>query len=292
MNIKTVLLFLLFPLLLYSQNILQKEYYINNDFVMLSDIVKNTKANDKKILDIKSNRHTLRIYSKELQKILSKAGYKNYAPLHRGYIQFTKRSPINKQEFNSAIKKYYRKQYPTIKISSIEVEPMIYTESLPPSYIIKFEKKQYLSNIGTLYIETPEHKKTFFHYLIRAKVSVYISKHEIKKGVQLNNGNCKKNSIMLEKFRAMPIQSLNADSYQSRHHIRVSKVLTQRDVIQLDLVKRGSMVNVFMNNSNMFISFTAKALQNGQLGSTIEVINSKNKKIKVVITGKNKAKMK
>jgi len=292
MNMKIVLLFLLFPLLLFSQNILQKEYYINNDFVMLSDIVKTTKNSDKKILDIKSNRHTLRIHSKELQKILSKAGYKNYAPLHRGYIQFTKRSPINKQEFKSAIHKYYIKKYPTIDISSIEVEPAIYTESLPPNYTIKFGKKEHLSNIGTLYIQTPEHKKIFFHYLIRAKVSVYISKHGIKKGTALNNKNCKKNSIILEKFKAMPIQSLNQDSYQSKHHLRPSKVLTHRDVTQLDLVKRGSTVNVFMDSDNMFISFAAKALQNGQLGSTIEVINSKDKKIKVVVTGKNKVKVK
>jgi len=292
MNIKTVLLFLLFPLLLFSQNILQKEYYINNDFVMLSDIVKTAKTNDKKILDIKSNRHTLRIHSKKLQKILSEAGYKDYAPLHRGYIQFTKRSPIDKQEFKAAIQEYYTNKYPNIKISSIEVEPAIYTKLLPQNYTIKFGKKEHLSNIGTLYIQTPEHKKIFFHYLIRAKVSVYISKHEIKKGTELNNRNCKKNSIMLEKFRAMPLQSLNEDSYQSKHHIRASKVLTLRDIAQLDLVKRGSSVNVFMDSDNMFISFAAKALQSGQLGSTIEVINSKNKKIKVVVTGKNKVKVK
>lgn len=286
---KKVPLLLLIPLFLFSQNILKKEYYIDNDYVMLSDIVKTAKSNDAKILKLQSNRHTLRIYSKDLQEILTQYGYNNYTPLHKGYIQFTKRSPIHKQKFISAIKRYYTNKYKAIKISSVEVEPETYTESLPQNYSIKFEKKQYLSNVGRFYIQTPEHKKIFFHYLIQAKLPVYITKYEIRKGIELDSRNCKKKSIMLQRFRAIPVQNLNKKRYQSKHYIRASKILTQRDVTQLDLIKRGSMVNVFMRNNNMFISFVAKALQNGQLGSQIEVINSKKKKIKVVVTGKNRA---
>jgi len=62
-----------------------------------------------------------------------------------------------------------------------------------------------------------------------------------------------------------------------------------RDVSELDLVRRGERVNIFINDANIEISFSAKALQNGKLGSIIEVLNQEGKRIKVIVTGKNRA---
>ncbi len=292
MYVKIILLLLFISSILYSQNILKNEYYINNDYIMLSDIVKVSPENDKKLFRLEQNRHTLRIKTKKLTAVLKNEGYEGYVSKHRGYIQFTKRSPINTKKLTLAIKNLYQKKYNYISIFSIDIHPNSYMEKLPAHYSIAFEKRSHLSNRGTLYIKTDNNKKIFFHYLVQAKVTIYQAKKNIKKGKQLNSTNCQKKSIILDKFRAMPIQNLGMHQYQSKHYIRAQSIITKRDVSGLDLVIRGSKVNLFMREGNMEISFSAKALQNGKLGDTIELLSREGKKIKVIITGKNRAEVK
>jgi len=284
-----ILLFLLFPLLLFSNEFLKNNYYIKNNSVMLSDIVPIANQNDKKIFQIPDDRHTLRIRTKDILSILNKNGYKNYSSEHNGYIQFTKKSPIKRAKLQTAIKKFYHETYKQIHINSIQVEPVRYITKLPSDYTIHFERNSYLSSKGILYIKTEDKRKIFFNYLITAKVAVFTPRHEIKKDTELSNINCKKNSIMLDKFKAMPIQDIGTMKFQAKHNLRHLGAITQRDVSALNLIKRNAMINVFLDNGNMFISFSAKALQNGKIGDTIKVINSNGKKIEVLVIGKNRA---
>jgi len=292
MLIKTTLLFSLFASCLYSQNILQNEYFINHDFVMLSDIIPNAKTDDKKLFSLEKDRHILRVKSKKLIQLLKKNGYKEYISKHRGYIQFTKQSPINRSKIIAQIKKLYKTKYSSITIQNISVEPNVYMEQLPSSYTVHFQENSYLSRKGMLYIKTPKRREIFFHYLISAKVTIYQAKNSIKRGVQIDNRNCQKNSIMLDRFWAMPIQDINRHQYQSKYNISAGRVITVRNVKPLDFIRRGSVVNIFMDEANMQITFSAKALQNGKLGDTINVRNRDGKKIAVVVTGKNRAEIK
>ena len=292
MYVKTILLLLFISSILYAQNIFKNTYYINNDYVMLSDIVNISPKNDKKLFQLEQNRHTLRVKTKELSRLLKKEGYDGYTSRHRGYIQFTKRSPINRDRLKAALKRLYLKNYKYIIISSIQIEPNRYIQKLPSRYTIAFEKRSFLSRKGTLYIKTPHNKKIFFHYLINADVTIYKTKKSLKKGTLLNSRNCQKKSIILDKFRAMPIQDIDMHHYQSKHYLRRDEVITKRDVTGVDLVRRGSMVNVFMREGNIEISSSAKALQNAKLGDTIKLLNKEGKKIEVIITGKNRAEVK
>lgn len=274
---------------LFSQNILQKQYYIKNNTVMLSDIVNITPQNDIQLFVLEPHRHTLRVKTKRVLELLKENGYNDYISKHRGYVQFTKRSPIDTTPFKEKIARLYKSKYNSITIKSIEVHPNVYMEHLPQEFTVHFEKNSYLRSHGTLYIKTPRRQKIFFHYTIIADVTIYKAKHDIRKGTPLESKNCQKNSIMLDKFRAMPLQDIYKHRYQSRHYIRSGHVITMRDVSELDLVRRGERVNIFINDANIEISFSAKALQNGKLGSTIEVLNQEGKRIKVIVTGKNRA---
>ena len=289
MHIKTILLLLFISSFLYSQNILKNEYYIKNNFIMLSDVVHNAKTNDKKLFSLETDRHTLRVKTKELIKLLKENGYRGYASKHRGYIQFTKRSPINRKKIITQIRKLYKTKYNSITIKNISVQPNVYMEKLPSSYTVHFEEKSYLSSKGVLYIKTQERREIFFHYLVSAKVTIYQAKRDIRKGTHLENRNCQKKSIMLDKFWAMPVQDINKHQYQSKYNIRAGRTITMRNVTGLDLVRRGSRINVFMGDENMQISFSAKALQNGELEDTINVLSREGRKIKVIVTGKNRA---
>lgn len=282
-----ILLFLLLlsPTLFATQ--LQSNYFIQSDVVKLSDIIPNPKE-EIELFTINKHRHTKRVKTKELLKTLQKLGYKKVSAKHN-YIQFTKKSPINTALIRLAIQNNYLKAYPNIKILSISVAPRSYMEKLPKEYEVVLNKKAYLKSHSTLYIKTLDRKKIFFNYTIKAKLNIIKAKVAIKKGDELSHLNTKNDSIMLDKFQAMPLLSIKKSTYEAKHKIKADSILTSRDVVGLFLIKRGNSVNVTVVDANIALSFTAKAKQNGRLGETITLLNSYGKKIKATVVGKNRA---
>lgn len=288
---------LLFVFLAYSlgaseqiKNIyLQSNYFVKNDFVMLSDIVKKP-TKDVQLYKINPNRHTKRVKAKEFLKNLKKYGYKNFVSKHN-YVQFSKKSPISTKYIKEQIKKEYKKRYLHVEILSLHVEPRVYIEKLPDKYQFEIDDKAYLSNEGICSIKTQENKKIFFNYHISAKVAVYKTRTRLERGTELSNMNIQKKSIMLEKFRAAPIQTLDAHSLEAKHRLKAETILTKRDVTGLYLVKRGATVVVFLNDGGINISFIAKAVTSGRFGEKITVLRNDDKKIKVRVSGQNRAEM-
>ena len=254
---------------------------------MLSNIVKNPKE-DVQLFHIDKSRYSKRVKSKDIIKMLQSYGIKDYKSKHY-YVQFKKKSPINSEKIKNAIEKVYKEKYTHIKIKNISVEPRSYTTTLPQNYEIIFKSKSHLAKDGTLYIKTNNKKKIFFNYKIDAEIIVLEAKKDIKRNIELSNINCKKKSIILDKFRAMPLQNIIKGTLQSTHNIKQGTILTTRDAQGLYLVKRGSNVNVTLSSSNLAISFSAEALQNGRAGDIITVMKHNGKKIKVRVTGKRRA---
>ena len=162
-------------------------------------------------------------------------------------------------------------------------------ESLPDEYIINIQSKNSLFNYGTLYIKTKQQKKIFFDYTISANVDVYVAKNNIKRGTELSAVNCTKKSIILDRFRATPLQNLKNGAVQTKTSIKLGKVITLRDIRKLSIVKRGSYVTIILDGQGMILSFSAKAQNEGRLGDIITVQKSDGKKLKVRVTGRNMA---
>lgn len=257
---------------------------------MLSDIIKNPKK-DFLLYKIEKSRHTKRVKASYLLKKLKEYGYTDLYTKH-AYIQFTQKSPVNLQKLKEKIEIYYKKHYPEIIISKITLAPNNYITSLPDSYSIGFGRNAYLSKKDIFFIKTRENKKIFFHYTIDANISLYQTKQEIQKGEELSFINCKKKSIMLQRFRAMPLLELPKGRYEAKHRIKNATLLTQRDVTGLYLIKRGTQVSVTLEDGGVSIIFSGRALQNGRYGDTIAIRQKNNKKIYVTVTGKNRAKVK
>ena len=281
-----ILFFLLLTTNIFANNNLKKNYYINTNNIFLSEIVQNADKNTI-LFTIPTHKHSKRVKSKELIKLLKKYGYKNFTAKH-SYIQFSKTSPIDTSRLREAIIQRLKENYKHISIESILVMPRVYIQSLPEDYRVILNKKMHLRKDGILSIKTMDNKKIFFNYSIKAKVTLYKSYKEIQKGEELSNINTRKKSIMLDNFKAMPLQEMQAKAYEAKHRIKSNSILTTRDIVGLYLVKRGSVVSVTLQNAGMEISFSAKALQSGQYGSSISVLSAKGKKIKVIVTGKNR----
>ena len=281
---------LLFYQTLYADITLQKNYLVEHNYILLSDITKNSPKNIK-LFTIESNKHSKRIKTSELSKILKKFGYTTLPSKHN-YTQFTQKSPINMARIEKFIEEKYHDYYSQITIFSVNVVPRSFTTTLPSEYTLSISKKAMLKSIGVVALRTPENKKTFFNYHVKAKVPLLVTKIVLKKGDELSRLNVKKKSIMLNKFKSIPLQELKPSTYEAKHKIKKGTLITERDVLGLYLIKRGAHVNVTINDTNMAITFGAKAHTSGRFGETVILIGANKKRVKAVVTGRNRAEMK
>ncbi len=288
MFIKIFILALTF-IQLHSENTLNSNYYIDSKSIRLNTVV--PKADSDIILfEIEKGRHSKRISSKELIKILKNQGYSDYSNRPR-YVNFILKSPIDTSRIKRAIKEYYEKEYKFIQINSISVEPRSFMTSLPDEYVVNIDDRDYLKRSGTINIKTSKNKKIFFNYNINATVTVHVSKKNIRKDVELSASNTLTKHVLIDSFKAKPITQVTKGKFQAKHYIPKNKVLTNRDVEQLSVVRRNSNISVSLLTNGMNISFSAKSLQNGKLNDIIKVQKSNGKILKVKVIGKNKAEM-
>ena len=134
-------------------------------------------------------------------------------------------------------------------------------------------------------------KKLFFDYRIEAKIKVYFSRVDIKKSQKVSTLNTIQKIIKLDKLKALPINVNHLNTMQLKRHLKKDKIITIRDIAKLNLVKKGSMVTVVLQNNNINISFLAKALQNGKLRDIITLQKNDKKRIKAKVVGKNRVEM-
>lgn len=282
-----LILFLSFQL--YAENI-KKVYYINGNDIYLSTLFSNV-TEDKKIFSIDPNRYTKKIKASQLQKTLNFYGYKNIQ-INSSYINFIKKSPINLSNIEKKIREYYQKNYLDIKIMDISIAPIGYIESLPKEYTVLFKNKSYLHSEAIFSIKSLNSKQLFFHYKIKAQITVYKARNKIIRNEEISSINVVKDSIILDKFGASPLQNIDEIHLQSKHNLKKGAIIRQRDLTTLTLVKRDAQLIVTMKNSGFNITFSAIALQDGKYGSKIRVKRENGKVLVVKVIGKNKAEIK
>lgn len=264
-------------------------YYVENREVNSSVITQN-KAGSFHILTIPHSDYLAKIKSQELIDLLHKNGYKNYE--HKSsYVNFVLKSPIDTSFIEHRLKEYYEKEYESIEIIDIVVEPRAYMESLPDEYTVDIRERDYLFNDGTISIKTPQNMKYFFNYYIKAYITVYESRDKIKKDTKLTPLHYIQKKVLLERFRAKPFQNIDNIQLQAKRHIPKGRIITHNDVELFDVIRRDAMINVTMVKEGMVITFSAKALQDAKVNDIIKVQNSNGKILKVRVTGNNRAEL-
>ncbi|QOP41334.1 flagellar basal body P-ring formation chaperone FlgA [Sulfurimonas marina] len=291
MYIKIIFL-LLFALQLSALE-LQRNYFIKEDTIKLSHIIEGVNSSDDRVLfSLSNNKHIKRVTAKKLIGMLKKLGYKDIHSKYP-YIQFNKISPIDTTKVKEYVIEHYKEKYKGILVKDVKIYPRTYMDTMPKNYtLVKLRSREHLSNDGIVAIKTDKNKKIFFNYTIQAYVNTFVLRNDLQRDGELSTLNTRKNSIILDKFRAMPVQTIENGTLELKHTMKKGELLTLRDVESLALIRRDSSVNVTLQNGSIVISFSARALQDGRKGDVIFVENDKGKKIKVVVVGKNKAKVK
>ncbi|MEA3227707.1 MAG: flagellar basal body P-ring formation chaperone FlgA, partial [Campylobacterota bacterium] len=213
--------------------------------------------------------------------------YQDFSSKFR-YIKFIKQSFIDYSKIKNELQKEYMVHYQDIVIEKIEIYPRGYIKSIPKDYSVKIQSKSYLKNRGVLSIKSSKTKKQlFFDYFIDATVNIYIARENIKRKEELSHKNCFQKRVVLEKFRATPIKKISKHLFQSKHNLKKNAIITSRDIKAFNLVKRGSNINVVLQNKNINISFSATALKDGVYGDIIKVKQNNSKIIKVKVIAFN-----
>jgi len=285
-----ITLFILLSALAFANNFanmkLQSTYYIDSNEIYISHIIKDAPRN-KEIYKLSEGKYTKRVKSQDLLKVLKENGYRDIVA-ETSYVKFVKSSPIDTSKIVDYVRLYYQRHYENIEIKDIKIQTRGFIKSLPESYMVEMRGDAYLAKDGILSIKTPKNKKIYFNFIVDAKVFVYVTRETLTRATKLSALNTFKKSIILDRFMAKPIEELDEKPLQSRHHLQKDSIITIRDIEILSMVKRNENINISMDNNNMSITFSAKALQDAKLGDTIMVEKSNGTKLKVVIVGKNR----
>lgn len=268
---------------------LKETYYIHGNDINISTIIPNIN-HDITLFEIPQNRYSLRVKSRLLLKKLNKFGHQKYSSTDN-YITFKIKSPINTSRIEEEIINFYRKNYHIINIETIEVQPRGYIDKLPDDYTVHIRDRNFLYNNAIVSIKTLKNKKIFFDYTLKAELPIYLTNQDLKKDTPLSELNTIKKSIILNKFRAKPVQDLSNGMLQTKRNISKNKTLTYRDVEELSAVQKGANINIVFKNNGFNISFAARAIQEGKMGQIITVKKNNGKRFKVKVIGKNKAEM-
>ena len=278
------LLVLLFVFLsLQASEYLKEEYFTPTNDINLSLITQDTR-NDKIIYHIERDRYLKRVRSKDLLRILKQNGYRRFKA-NRSYVTFIKLSPVDLSPLKQKLADYFKKSYKEIDIRSIRLIPKVHLEKLPKEFTFKVRSGTLLRSHGTVSIITPKKRQLFFEYFLDASLPVYKSKKKIERGEVLTLRNLSKERIRFERFRSLPVQDIQG--LQAKHHITKGKLITDRDVERVDLVRRGEFVSVVLKESDLEIDMSAKALQAGTLNDIILIQNRRGKKLRARVIGKN-----
>lgn len=279
-------IFLLISTQLFSQTILKDTYSIDSYNIYTKDIFPNLKQNIF-LYEVDENKHSKRVKSSDLIKKLKKLGIDNLRSSSR-YIKFQILSPIDTTIIETFLRNHYLHKYKNIKIKSITISTRGYIKKLPKKYIVEIRDRSFLSQNGVVNTKEINNKKIFFNYNIDADIKVLKTKQKIKRGEKISLFNTKHTVMKFDKFKASPISELKKDTYQTKRQIKADKVLTTRDIETLNLVHKNSQVSVGLYDSGIYITFSAKALQNGKLGDIITIQKSDLKRLKVRVVGKKK----
>lgn len=280
-------MFIFFPFVLFASFELEEVYYIEGRNIDLS-VITQDKKNSFIIGSIDDGRTQKMIKSKDIVELLDKYGYKGFTS-KSSHVTFIQKSHLDLLSIKENLAEHFKQNYKNINIQELIIVPRGYLKSLPKEFEVGIEKDAYLSKNGTIFIETPQKRKYFFNYDIKAYIDVYITTDKIKKGTNISIQNSTKKTILLDRLKDAPIQDIEETLLEANKQLPKESVITMRDITQLKVVKRGSTISVTYDSDGMAIAFNAKALQDAKLNDIIKVQNDNKKIIKVRVIGENMA---
>lgn len=108
---------------------------------------------------------------------------------------------------------------------------------------------------------------------------VWVAQQRMERGHVVEDDAVASKRIDVLKERTVPLPaSFKLSGYELAMPVPVGKVLTRRDIIEKELVKKGQMVDVVVSQGSLNLRMKAMALEGGAMGITVKLRNLDSRK--------------
>jgi flagella basal body P-ring formation protein FlgA len=140
-----------------------------------------------------------------------------------------------------------------------------------------------LTSMMAFYIRVISGGLVMGEWPIQARVElfqdVWVAQQRMERGQVVEDNAVESKRIDVLKERAVPLPaSFKLTGYELAMPIPAGKVLTRRDIVEKELVKKGQMVDVLVSQGSLSLRMKAMALEGGAAGITVKLRNLDSRK--------------
>lgn len=189
----------------------------------------------------------------------------------------------------------YYKNY-NIQINDLEITPVI-ERNLAKYRLEKivFDNRDLRKTSGNFEVHIRHNersKKVFFNFQINATIDSLNAVGSIKSGEIIDKNNTTITPIPLTKNLSLPVSAEILGQYEAKSFISGGSSIVASKITPKIIVRKGDILSVDYNNSDISINFSVRAMQDGALGQNIRAQNTQsNRDLNVIILDSKTAKM-
>jgi len=247
--------------------------------------------NDFVIYTFNKNRHKKSFNADDLVEIFKEHHLELDASSTR-IVHVQHASNVDLEIVQNAIKAYYLKIYPSMKIQRVDIKASSFIKALPKQYDLEFKSNAFRYATSTLQIQDLQSKKRYFlNYTIKATIKLFKARHNINRGKILTQIDVLYLPVEFKRLKSMPFEYKQKTDIRLRKRLLKGKIIYNKDVEQLPAVLKGSLVLVSLVNGTVHLEFQATAMQDAHIGDEIYVEKRNKKRLRVKVIGKNQVEL-
>ncbi|MCV6606643.1 MAG: flagellar basal body P-ring formation chaperone FlgA [Campylobacterales bacterium] len=286
--------FLLFPFLflllntsLFSNHLVKKANFINNNRVYSTDLI----DTDKRFLLVKfERRNVLQLSFHKLKKIFKSQGIEISSKSSVIYLY-----KINKKTISSIrekIKNLYESKYSNLTIKKIDTFPRSGDDIEGLKLIdININENSLKRTKGVLKasfgIDGEVIKKVSFGYELTGLVNSFVAKRRILYGDTISFSNVDMKYTAVKNSFQEQISTDMIGNISAKVTINQGSIILKNRVKKLFDVKKSTRIKALLKEGSVEVEFYLNSKENGYIGDTIQLINNNNKKFVGEIIEKN-----
>ncbi len=191
-------------------------------------------------------------------------------------------------ELQEAIKNEYKKEFPTILISDIQLTQTTKEDFGNLKYAAIEMQKQNLqrdNGIVLAVFETDKNstKRLFVRYKIDALLEIVKAKYNLQKDKIIDENDVSAQNVPFKNFYSKPVPKESLIGLATKRFITTGSIIFEKDVGRPPFLKKNSVAYAAMKMDGLEIDLEVIALEDGDIGETINVKTKNGKTMKAYI---------
>ncbi len=193
------------------------------------------------------------------------------------FISFLFASPLHEAKIRALLQKKFQEAYPSMQINAIHLQPSSNLIHKLDGYrvtnvaVTKDTLRRAKGSVMVTLQKGQKKRRLYFKYNLDATVTLYKSAQPIQRGARLIPQMATKVTIPFNALYHRPITDEAFYRYVAKQHIGVNKPLTIEKFKNAPDIQRNDTVTAVIKEGGIELQFTAKALQDGNVGDIIRI---------------------